>query len=67
MIRTRVKINHKLESIWPKPMSVLSSKLDLEFVVEDIVSRKKQVVHAQRMVHYPSTTFRNILSHKRNR
>lgn len=64
MIRAHAKRNGKLESIWRGPMRVVSSKPDLMFVVKDIVSQKQQIVHAQRMVHYPSTAFGNIASHE---
>ena len=52
LARNGQSTSHKLATKWYGPLRVIESKSNLVYVVEDIVKKKLETIHASRMILY---------------
>lgn len=52
LVRSATSPPHKLAFMWQGPRRIVETKSELVFIVEDIVSGKREVVHAARIILY---------------
>ncbi len=51
-MRRAQRMGHKLSFFWRSPRRIVTVKSRLVFGVEDLIKKKREVVHAQRLLLY---------------